>query len=221
MIETSPVGPALPVIVIRQSRYDQVMRFVRYSPHKAQPRTRVATAFKSLLVMSIVVVMSGCAERFARDPQDLCDYLASRSNWFHALEMSSQKWQVSQSLILAFIQHESLFDAEARPPRRKILWVIPGPRRSSAYGYAQAIDATWAAYKAATENRKAKRDNFADASDFIGWYVSTNAKITKIDRADTYQQYLIYHEGAGGFRRGSHKAKKWLLKVASRVRAKE
>jgi len=197
------------------------MSTVLFKSIQARVNVRIGVALKLLLTAITVVVISGCAEKFARDPQDLCDYLASRSNWFQALETSSQKWQVRQSLILAFIQHESLFDAEARPPRRKILWVIPGPRRSSAYGYAQAIDATWAEYQKATDSRKAKRDNFVDASDFIGWYVSRNAKTTGIDRNDAYQQYLTYHEGAAGFRRGSHQAKKWLLKVARGVEKKE
>ncbi len=181
----------------------------------------VKAACKILAAALIFVAIAGCAEKFSRDPQDLCDYLAKRSGWFKAIETASIKWSVPQSLILAFIQHESLFDAEARPPRRKILWVIPGPRRSSAYGFAQAIDATWEAYLSATDNRRARRDNFADASDFVGWYVNTNAKTTGISRTDTYQQYLIYHEGAGGFRRGSHKSKKWLLKVAARIQEKE
>ena len=34
---------------------------------------------------------------------------------------------------------------------------------------------------------------------------------------DARNQYLAYHEGHAGFRRGSYNAKPWLLRVADRV----
>jgi hypothetical protein len=36
-------------------------------------------------------------------------------------------------------------------------------------------------------------------------------------KSDVYNQYLAYHEGHAGFRRGSYKKKKWLMKIAKSV----
>jgi len=51
---------------------------------------------------------------------------------------------------MAIIRQESSFQADAQPPRSRILWIIPGPRPSSAYGYSQALDGTWDWYRQAT-----------------------------------------------------------------------
>jgi len=180
-------------------------------------RIRSGTAASALVC---ALALAGCAENFSRDPDDICAFLASHSGWFKALEVSASRWNVSESMILAFLQHESLFDAEARPPRRRILWIIPGPRRSSAYGYAQALDSTWEEYIKSTGNKGADRDDFDDAVDFVGWYATNTTQSTGVPRSDVYNQYLAYHEGAGGFRRGSYKKKKWLVKVAKRIEQK-
>ncbi len=89
--------------------------------------------------------------------------------------------------------------------------------RSSAYGYAQALDGTWDDYRAATGRRGADRDDFADASDFIGWYMNEAARVNGLAPHDAYNQYLAYHEGKAGFARGTYKAKAWLPAVARDV----
>ena len=38
-----------------------------------------------------------------------------------------------------------------------------------------------------------------------------------ISKWDAGSQYLAYHEGHGGYARGSHQQKAWLLRVASEV----
>ena len=95
--------------------------------------------------------------------------------------------------------------------------LIPGFRPSSAYGYSQALDGTWEEYKQSTGNYNADRKNFADASDFIGWYVDGSYRLLKIEKTDVYNHYLAYHEGKGGFQKKSYNKKKWLLDVAKKV----
>ena len=58
------------------------------------------------------------------------------------------------------------------------------------------------------------RDNFRDAADFVGWYVDRAHRIAGISKSDAYRHYLAYHEGVGGFKRGTFKSKRWLLGVA-------
>jgi len=97
------------------------------------------------------------------------------------------------------------------------LWVFPGPRPSSAYGYAQASNETWDLYRKSTGNTWADRDDFGDAVDFIGWYGNVSFKKCRIPKSDAYHLYLAYHEGHGGFNRKTYKKKSWLLQVARKV----
>jgi len=100
---------------------------------------------------------------------------------------------------------------------------IPSTRPSNAYGYAQALGSTWTLYKNATGRQSADRDDFDNAIDFIGWYTNLSNKSEGISKWDAYNQYLAYHEGQAGWRRGSYNQKSWLKKSAKRVdrRARE
>jgi len=120
---------------------------------------------------------------------------------------------------MAFIYQESAFEARAKPARSRFLWIFPGPRASSAYGYAQALDTTWAEYMAKAGNRGASRANFADAVDFVAWYNANSSRISRIDRDDARDLYYAYHEGNGGYQRGSYRSKQWLVDAAARVQS--
>jgi hypothetical protein len=117
---------------------------------------------------------------------------------------------------MAILKQESSFVADALPPRDYLLWVIPWGRVSSAYGYAQAQDPVWGEYKGDTGN-DGSRDSFDDAIMFIGWYTTGAQRQLGISKWDTYNQYLAYHEGRGGFSRNSYHSKPWLMQVAQKV----
>lgn len=172
---------------------------------------------KNLLVFLAILMLGGCAVSPPRNTENACNMLAEKPGWFDAVKDASDSWDVSEGLILSFIRQESSFVADAKPPRTKILWVLPGPRASSAYGYPQAKDGTWGDYRRDTRSYLAKRDNFRDAVDFVGWYVDRAYRIARIPKSDAYRHYLAYHEGVGGFERGTFKAKRWLISVARRV----
>ena len=120
-------------------------------------------------------------------------------------------------IAMAIMNQESAFRKKARPPRTRLLGFIPWRRQSSAYGYAQVIDGTWQQYVSATGDYWRKRSNFADATDFIHWYMREAVRRNNIAATDAYNLYLNYHEGPAGFRRGTHKRKQWLLAVALKV----
>jgi hypothetical protein len=122
--------------------------------------------------------------------------------------------------MLAMMYQESSFKADARPPMQYFLWFIPTGRASSAYGYAQAKDEVWEEYQDQSGNGWSDRDDFADAIDFMGWYTSKSQRINGTSKWDAYNQYLNYHEGWGGFSRGSYRQKSWLLPVARKVEAR-
>lgn len=161
--------------------------------------------------------LGGCLTRPPDDPDDLCEIFREKRSWYRAATRTRERWGVPEAVQLAVLFQESSFRARARPPRRRILWILPGPRRSSAYGYGQVVDATWRAYQRATGRPRARRHDFGDASDFVGWYGHHIQRRTGLSKADAYAFYLAYHEGPGGFSRGTHETKGWLQRAARRV----
>ena len=80
---------------------------------------------------------------------------------------------------------ESRFNSKAKPPRKKLLWVIPWMRPTSAYGYTQALDQTWKVYQRSTGSSN-DRDEFKAATDFVGWYADQANRRAKIPKYDAY-----------------------------------
>jgi len=141
-----------------------------------------------------------------------------RPHWFKAMRRTEQRWGIPVSVQLATISRESSFVRDARPMKRvgSFIFAREVPR-SSAYGFAQAVDGSWEGYIRETGNRRADRTNFADASDFIGWYMHHNSRVNGVPLNDAYNQYLAYHEGRTGYANGSHRGKPWLSPVAQDV----
>lgn len=154
-----------------------------------------------------------------REVADACLLLQQNRPWQEALRSTAKTWGAPMGFQLAVIKQESSFDAEALPPRGEPQWfgLVEGERVSSAKGYSQALDSTWEMYKASTGNWAASRNSFRDSSDFIGWYFSTAGKRAGLGQYDYKAHYLAYHEGAGGYLKGTYKSKRWLVDVAANV----
>ncbi len=101
---------------------------------------------------------------------------------------------------MAIIQRESDFDWLAAPEWDKLFKVIPYKRKSSAFGYSQAINKTWDQFVRETDQPLALRISFNDSVDFIGWYINKSNQILKIPKDDYFKQYIAYHEGWGNFK---------------------
>lgn len=174
--------------------------------------------FFSVLIAAILLLsLSGCATRPPSSVDNLCVIFKEKRGWYKAAYGSQQKWGTSIPVMMAFIHQESRFMAKAKPPRKKLLGFIPGPRASSAFGYPQAKTSTWKWYIKESGNRGADRDKFKDAIDFVGWYNARSRKTNNIARDDAYHLYLAYHEGHGGFERRTFSRKNWLKNVAKKV----
>lgn len=163
--------------------------------------------------------ISGCASAPSQT-QDLCKIFEEKRGWYKEAKKASKKWGIPLATNMAFVHQESRFRARAKPPRVIYLGFIPGPRKSDAYGYAQAKKDTWRWYKKSTGRIIASRKNFGDAIDFIAWYNHTSSKRNGISASNTYGLYMAYHEGHGGFARGTYKSKPWLHQVANKVSAR-
>ncbi len=168
-------------------------------------------------LLAIYGLGGACATAPPREPDDLCSIFKQRRGWFRATRESAARWGVPEAVQVAIIHQESRFVAGARPPRKRFLWVFPGARPSSAYGYGQILDGTWDEYRRSVGRRGAARDDFGDVVDFIGWYGDGAHRRAGIPKDDAGSLYLAYHEGIGGFTRGTHTGKDWLLAVARKV----
>jgi hypothetical protein len=172
--------------------------------------------FKLFLLASLAGLV-GCTSLPPSKPSDLCAIFDEKPSWYKASKKAEKRWGSSVPTLMSIMFQESQFKHNARPPRTKILWVIPGPRASDAYGYAQAKNSTWNEYQKNSGNNWSRRDNFKDAVDFIGWYNKQSQVRSRINLNDSYNLYLAYHEGHGGFNRGSYQRKNWLLNTARQV----
>lgn len=165
-----------------------------------------ASSFSKILAVAPLLALAACASA-PRHINNICSVFDQRDGWFNNWQSSAKraerKYGVPVPVLMATVRKESGFKSNARPPRRKLLGFIPWKRQSSAYGYSQALDGTWAQYKQETGNWGARRSNFADAVDFVGWYHSKTADTYGVAKNDTYRLYMAYYLGWGGYKRGN------------------
>ncbi|WP_128254279.1 lytic transglycosylase [Falsirhodobacter deserti] len=174
---------------------------------------------KLIQACAVMLLVASCASNATppRNATNACAILAERPDFARAMRASERKWGVPVHVQMATIYQESSFRGDARPPRRWLLGFIPRGRASSSYGYAQALDSTWREYQEKEGGRWARRDRIHDAADFIGWTMSQTERSMGISRHDAANQYLVFHEGRTGYRRGTYRNKPWLMNVARRV----
>ena len=165
----------------------------------------------------LILILNSCAVSPPKKPNDICSIFLEKRSWYKAAIKSSKRWKIPLEVNMAFILQESSYIQGAKPERTKLLGFIPWKRKSSAYGYAQAIDGTWDIYKKQAKKPLASRTSFKDSVDFIGWYNKKSNKLLGIPKDNARLLYLAYHEGRGGYKKGSYKSKPWLLSVSSDV----
>ncbi|MFT6102331.1 MAG: hypothetical protein ACJA2B_000773 [Candidatus Endobugula sp.] len=176
---------------------------------------------KRLFILLATLILSACATSPPRQVNNICSIFDEKTGWYDAAKKSEKRWGSSIPLMMAFMHQESRFKATAKPPRDKIFGFIPGPRKSSAYGYPQAQTSTWKWYEKDSGRWDADRDDFQDAMDFIGWYNAKTKEINGVSLSNAYSLYLAYHEGHGGFKKKSYNKKDWLKKVAKKVASRK
>ncbi len=142
-----------------------------------------------MLILSLWIGVSTAA--FAVTPKGLCKLLAKHPQWYADARHTQHKWGVPVATQFAIISLESDFDAHLTNAH------------STAYGFSQALNHTWALYQK-DQHSSASRSNFAAATDFIGWYAKQMDYELHIKPTDTYHLYLTYHDGSGGYGHDKH-----------------
>lgn len=175
---------------------------------------------RTLRALIFVMLLASCGGGQTSAPSELdnaCAILRERPQYLKAFRKVERKWGVPMHVMMATIHQESKFIADARTPFRYVAGVIPMGRQSSAFGYSQALDATWDEYRADQNRRTAKRDRIDDATDFMGWYMNQTRDRNGVSLSDARNQYLAYHEGHTGFRKKTYNRKAWLVGVSGKV----
>ncbi|MBO9122600.1 MULTISPECIES: transglycosylase SLT domain-containing protein [unclassified Rhizobium] len=174
---------------------------------------------RTLLAVVVLAVLAGCATA-PKQTRNICAVFDQRdgmfTSWQRSAEKAEKKYGVPVPILMATMYTESGFQPNARPPRTKLFGFIPWKRQSTAYGYSQALNGTWDHYQSATGNWSARRTNFSDAIDFIGWYHWQNSQTTGIQLNDAYSLYLAYYSGPKGYMRGDWRSNAQLQKTAQR-----
>jgi len=187
---------------------------------KKNERFQMRKSLRALILLGFVAACGSSNNSAPRNLDNACSILDQRPTFERAMKRTERRWGVPVHVQMATIFQESKFIGNARTPLRFALGVIPMGRQSSAYGYSQALDATWDEYRRDTRNRGAKRDDIDDATDFIGWYMTGTREQLNVSLSDARNQYLAYHEGRTGYSRGSYRSKSWLVQVADRVQSR-
>jgi len=162
-------------------------------------------------------VLVGCAAHPPQDTGNLCSIFREHPDWYDYAAAAEERWNTPAHILMAFVRHESTFRHNARPPRDWFLGLIPLPRKSSAYGYAQAKDEVWSEYEAERGRLFTSRSDMKDALDFVGWYNNNSHERLSISYWNPEHLYLAYHEGHAGYRSGRWKNKPDLVRLAERV----
>ncbi|MGJ7456584.1 lysozyme-like domain containing protein [Halomonas sp. MA07-2] len=172
------------------------------------------------LTVGVLGLLGGCAALAPSPPPDqsnLCEIFREQPRWYDYARDSQERWGTPVATQMAFIQQESSFQSHVRPSRKRYLGFIPGPRPSSARGYAQALDPVWGEYRDEAGGTLARRSHMKHATDFIGWYNARSQRQAGISLHNSQHLYLAYHEGAGGYQRGSYRGKPAVQRAASQV----
>lgn len=171
----------------------------------------------------MVVLLASCGGGNYSAPRqldDACAIIRERPQYLRAMAQTERRWGIPVNVQMAAIYQESKFIGNARTPHTFALGVIPMGRQSTAYGYSQALNATWEEYQDSAGSRRSKRDDIGDATDFMGWYMDESSRKLGIPKYDAEAQYLAYHEGRTGYAAQSYLDKPWLVEVAAAVGAR-
>ncbi len=171
----------------------------------------------ALLCGLALIMLSGCANRPPERTDNLCEIFDHQPRWYDYARESKERWGTPIPIQMAFINQESTFRHDARPPRTRLLGFIPWRRPSTAYGYAQAQNPVWSEYMEDEGSLFARRTHMKHALDFVGWYNHRTHERLGISKHNAEHLYYAYHEGHTGYRRGNHRNKPVVLRAAQRV----
>ncbi len=179
-------------------------------------RRVVAAALKAAFLLAVVSgpVLLAPSQAHAQN-RDPCALLAARDGWRTILSEVEARWGVSPGAVLAVIDQESRFRADARGAG------AGGANPTRNFGYAQANIRTWNAFlRGANWQGSSSRTDFEASAHFVGWHFAVLGRRNGLALTDVAGNYLVYKMGEGGYRRGAPaSARRLAATIANRAAA--
>ncbi len=179
-------------------------------------RRVVAAALKAAFLLAVVSgpVLLAPSQGHAQN-RDPCALLAARDGWRTILSEVEARWGVSPGAVLAVIDQESRFRADARGAGAS------GANPTRNFGYAQANIRTWNAFlRGANWQGSSSRTDFEASAHFVGWHFAVLGRRNGLALTDVAGNYLVYKMGEGGYRRGAPaSARRLAATIANRAAA--
>jgi len=167
-------------------------------------------------ILLLALLIAGCSTDPPKEQHNICAVFDQHPEWYDYAHQSELAWGTPKAIQMAFVRHESSYREDAKPRLEWFLF-IPLGRPSTATGYAQAQNPVWGEYQNERGSWFSSRSDMEDALDFIGWYNDKSHTQLGISKQNARSMYLAYHEGRGGYKRGSYKTKPRLRKIADKV----
>ena len=99
------------------------------------------------IFVALLSMLTSCASKPPDNQDNICKIFSEKSSWYRLANKSEEKWGAPIHVQMSILRQESSFQNRVKPEREKLFGVIPWKRKSSAFGYTQAIDGTWDWYK--------------------------------------------------------------------------
>ncbi|MBT3195465.1 MAG: hypothetical protein HN338_03205, partial [Candidatus Ruthia sp.] len=80
---------------------------------------------KSLLIVFLSALLSGCFSTPAVKVNNICNLMDEEVSWYRAIKASEKKYGAPAHVQLAIIYQESNFASDAKPPREKLFGMVP------------------------------------------------------------------------------------------------
>lgn len=171
------------------------------------------------VIASLAALTSGCSSDPASGADNLCSVFQDHDAWYAAAHRTHQKYGIPMHVAFALLVHEdSVASGNARDKTVSFQNGAVIKPISEEQGYLVVDDAVWEEYLDDEGSFLSDRDDFTDALDFIGWYMTKTKERTGIAYTDAYNQYLNYREGWDAYKGGEHQGKDWLVTEAESAR---
>ena len=132
---------------------------------------------------------------------NVCAYYSKYPQRFKVQKQYEAANALSMTDVHTLLELESSVTPYAVPwKKQKRLGLTFLKAQSSAYGYAQVLNATWKDYEKSYPNLWLYRSSFYDSIHFVHWYHNAFHAILKA--STLYEFYLLYHDGPGRYQRG-------------------
>lgn len=170
---------------------------------------------KKLLTAALAAFFfMGCSTQPPANPNNLCSVFQDKDSWYVAAHKVHAKYGIPIDTAIAILAQNSKRSNQDNGLFESLTSAVGLGNE----GFLVVSDEIWQQYKDEAGNFLSDRGSFADALDFMGWYMNKAKEKSGIALFDAYNQYLVYREGFDAFNTRSYTAKVWLLNEASEVR---